>query len=385
MPGLRDQFSQFYAPDEDAIATAMKTGLVVPDANVLLNLYRFQSAARDQLFGALEKLSERLWIPYQVALEFHRNRLNVIAEQEAYFGKTEKELTDATEGLRAKFRAFRARIALSPENARDIEETITRLGDLVEKVVGEADEANEIRLYVHASDEVLARIDALFENRVGTSMEPGELEEAKKEAERRITEKIPPGYLDRKKDDPTGDYLVWRQLLMEAKARNLPVVFISDDTKEDWYQQFKGMTLSARRELREEMTREAGVPLLMLTTQTFLRHAEAYLDAEVSDETIAQAKELPDLSPVKLWTSTSWNVEAQQALPTNWWESALERAQQGTLSNAEAVMALIAMAYIAFNHRRHSEDNRSEQDADEVSSAIEGDQQEPEDEPRAEN
>jgi PIN like domain len=136
---MRDQFSQFYAPNEDAIATAMKTGLVVPDANVLLNLYRFQSGARDQLFGALEKLSERLWIPYQVALEFHRNRLNVIAEQEAYFGKTEKELADAIEGLKAKFRAFRARIALSLENARDIEETITRLGDLVERVVGEAD------------------------------------------------------------------------------------------------------------------------------------------------------------------------------------------------------------------------------------------------------
>lgn len=382
---MRDQFSQFYVPNEDTIATAMKTGLVVPDANVLLNLYRFQSGARDQLFGALEKLSERLWIPYQAALEFHRNRLNVIAEQEAYFGKTEKELTDAIEGLRAKFRAFRARIALNPENARDIEETITRLGDLVEKVVGEAGGANEVRLHVHASDEVLARIDTLFEKRVGTPMEPGELEEAKKEAERRITERTPPGYIDRKKDDPTGDYLVWRQLLMEAKARSLPVVFISDDTKEDWYQHFKGMTLGARRELREEMTREAGVHLLMMTTQTFLLHAEAYLDAEVSDETIAQAKELPDLSPVTVWTPKSWNVDVQQALRTGWWESYLERAQEGTLSNAEAVMAVIAMACVAFTHGRNSEDNHSEQDAEEISGAIEGDQQEPEDEPFAEN
>ena len=56
MPSLRDQFEHFYMPDEQGVATAIKSGLVAPDANVVLNLYRFQSEARDQLFGALEKL-----------------------------------------------------------------------------------------------------------------------------------------------------------------------------------------------------------------------------------------------------------------------------------------------------------------------------------------
>jgi hypothetical protein len=102
MASLRDQFQHFYAPDEDAIVAALQTGLVTPDANVLLNLYRFQAGARDELFGALEKVGDRLWIPYQVGLEFHRNRLNVIAEQEAYFSKTEQEFNAAFDGLREK-------------------------------------------------------------------------------------------------------------------------------------------------------------------------------------------------------------------------------------------------------------------------------------------
>ena len=37
MSSLPDQFAAFYMPD-DAIETAMTTGLAVPDANVLLNL-----------------------------------------------------------------------------------------------------------------------------------------------------------------------------------------------------------------------------------------------------------------------------------------------------------------------------------------------------------
>jgi PIN like domain len=81
MASLRDQFPSYYAPGEDDIATAIKTGLVAPDANVLLT--------------------------------------------------------------------------------RD-------------------------------SDEVLARLEVLLNNRVGEPMEPGELEAARKETKRRIEAKIPP-------------------------------------------------------------------------------------------------------------------------------------------------------------------------------------------------
>ena len=43
MGGLRDQFQRFYTPDDEAIAAAMRGGLITPDTNVLLSLYRFQS------------------------------------------------------------------------------------------------------------------------------------------------------------------------------------------------------------------------------------------------------------------------------------------------------------------------------------------------------
>lgn len=193
MPSQRDQFQHFYAPDEAAVATAIKTGLGVPDTNVLLSLYRFQEDARDELFGALEKLGDRLWIPHQVGLEFHRNRLNVIAEQEAYFSKTEQEFNAALDGLREKVRAFRARVAVDQGKIAQVEDSIQNLRELLGTVMNWASDGS-LDMSDHASDAVLARLEVLLGNRVGTAMDPKELEDARKEAKRRGDAGIPPDY-----------------------------------------------------------------------------------------------------------------------------------------------------------------------------------------------
>ena len=292
---MRDQFGHFYALDEGTEKTAIQTGLVTPDTNVLLNLYRFQARARNELFGALEKLGERLWIPHQVGLEFHRRRLDVIAEQEKYFKNTQKDLDALIGGLRKRVEIFRTRIALDKDRVREVKESIGLLQKLLIAEVNDAQTANEVRLRDRDSDAVLARLEFLLGNRVGEPMRPKVLRAARKEAKRRVVARLPPGYGDSGKADPTGDYLIFRQLMDEAKERKLPVVFITDDEKPDWYRREHGIPLGARHELREEMMAEAGVPFVIMTTEKFLRSAEKYLNAEVSPETVDQAKELPSI------------------------------------------------------------------------------------------
>src|SRR5690242_7419530 len=99
MPGMRDQFEHFYPLGDNAVASAMRTGLVIPDTNVLFGLYRLQAKARGELFRSLENLgnSDRLWIPHQVGFEYHRNRLGVIADQQQFFRRTRRDL-DASIG-----------------------------------------------------------------------------------------------------------------------------------------------------------------------------------------------------------------------------------------------------------------------------------------------
>jgi hypothetical protein len=309
MAGLRDQFEFFYTPDDKATAAALRTGLVTPDTNVLLSLYRFQSEARDELFGALERVGDRLWVPYQVALEFHRNRLKVIADQESYFNKTRSDLQTAVNEYIARLRGFSARIALSKPDSQKLENKVRQAHAAVEAQVAAAEIANEVHLEKRNSDDVLERLEALLNDRVGASMSPDELKAAKAEAKKRADDSIPPGYAEKGKSDASGDYIIWKQFIHEAKARKLPTVFITDDRKEDWYWREHGLTLGARYELRKEMEDEAGVPLFMMTSDTFLVHARNYLEASVSPATVDQAKELRDRAE---WERFDRRIAVQQ-------------------------------------------------------------------------
>jgi PIN like domain len=295
MANLRDQFAPYYAPGEEVVAAALRTGLVTPDANVMLAAYRFERKSRDELLRAFERLEDRLWIPHQVALEFHRNRLGVIAAQEAFFGTTQAELDKAVGAYLEKLKAFANRIAMPHLRAQKLEQMVRHAHAQVKSQVSKAEEANEVHLDRRDSDEVLIRLEALFDGRVGDPMEPDVLAEARKEAKRRIENKIPPGYADKDKADPSGDYLVWKQLLGEAAVRRVPVVLVTDDRKEDWVRRAHGLTLGPRPELCEEMSAAASVPFLLMSTAAFLRNAKEYLSVTVSPETVEQARELPDV------------------------------------------------------------------------------------------
>lgn len=295
MPGMRDLFAQFYALDEDTVKAAVTDGLVAADTNVLLNLYRFQGGAREDLFGALESLKDRLWVPHQVGLEFQRRRVGVIADQEQYFTSTQRDIKALIDSLRERAGAFPTRIGLEKKHTQDILSRIGDLSTILSEEISKAARANEVRLKNSDNDKVLKRLETLVDGRIGKQMSPADLQAARTEALRRVEAGLPPGYEDGGKADPTGDYLVFRQLMDVAKERKLqfPVVLITDDEKKDWYRREQGKPMGARPELREEMMIEAGVPFVVMTTATFLRHVKAYLDFNVSSETIDQAKELP--------------------------------------------------------------------------------------------
>lgn len=292
MANLRDLFAAYYSPGEDAVATALRTGLVTPDTNVLLAAYRFERQARDELLSAFEQLGDRLWVPYQVALEFHRNRLGVIADQEAFFGRARKDLGSAMAAYLGKVKAFTGRIAMPLSRAQELEQMIGAAHEQVMGQVDSAEEANEVHLDRRNSDEVLTRLESLLDGRVGEPMDPSALEAARKEGKRRVDHKIPPGYADKDKADPTGDYLVWRQLMDQAGIRRVPVVLVTDDRKEDWVRREHGLTLGPRPELSEEMLAASGAPFFLMSTETFLRHAREYLSVSVSPETVDQARDL---------------------------------------------------------------------------------------------
>ncbi len=86
------------------------------------------------------------------------------------------------------------------------------------------------------NDEFLEVITKLLAGKVGPYSEE-DLEKIYEDAEKRFILKQPPGYEDVKKTVPEryGDVVLWFQLIDYAKSLERPLIFVTDDEKEDWW------------------------------------------------------------------------------------------------------------------------------------------------------
>lgn len=73
-------FSEYYEISEQTYKEIWDKALFVFDTNLLLNLYRYTTDTRDNILDVMKKVSDRIWIPYQVGWEYFNNRLKVIDE-----------------------------------------------------------------------------------------------------------------------------------------------------------------------------------------------------------------------------------------------------------------------------------------------------------------
>ncbi|MGD0990767.1 MAG: PIN-like domain-containing protein, partial [Candidatus Sulfotelmatobacter sp.] len=89
---MRKTFPGYYRPSEPEFRRLWDRCIFVLDANVLLNLYRYSDVTRKKLLDILLKIQSRLWV-HQAALEYQRNRLEVISAQREAYKQIEQLLT----------------------------------------------------------------------------------------------------------------------------------------------------------------------------------------------------------------------------------------------------------------------------------------------------
>lgn len=89
---MKSSFPGYYRPTKNELTEMWETCLFVLDANVLLNLYRYSPKTREELLDILKGISDRLWVPHQAALEYQRNRIDVIEQQASTYDRIQKLL-----------------------------------------------------------------------------------------------------------------------------------------------------------------------------------------------------------------------------------------------------------------------------------------------------
>ncbi len=303
---FKELFFGYYPPSEEELSEWWKTGLFVFDANALLDFYSLGDTTRTELFTFLDSVKGRVWVPHRAGFEFQRNRIKVIEQQVSKYkqalGRLERLLPDMKKSAEEAQKGLDA-----PEAVKVVAEQVaTKFEDLFSKIAVGTDsiaesvkhltqELEAVRDRQQAliiDDPILMRVTRLLGDNVGDEYDEKRLKEICAEGAVRYghVPKVPPGYEDINKegDDKYGDLLVWYQTIDKAKEANLPVLMVSQERKADWVECWGGTT-RARKELVQEMYREAEAPFYLYTLTQLMEGAKKYLGASFSSTSISDA------------------------------------------------------------------------------------------------
>lgn len=303
--------TEMFHPERDlgpAARDLIRTATVVLDTNCLLELYRLSSSSRGQALDALDAVRTQLWMPNQVGIEFFRNlpavRDQLLKAYEQCVVELQKVRKPAIAGFGAKdsFQQSRKAVTAAIDEALELLiGTINALRDGDESVVrGDC-------------DKILARLEYLFEGRVG---EPPSVEALEARVRRfetyRAPNRIPPGYDDAGKGTPisaAGDYLLWCEVLDYAESKSSDVLLVTNDEKSDWSVRVPGMGAAPRPELAREFATRTGKAYQQINLAQFMKLASSELSVTVGLEAIEEIETLAvDASADALSIVSSWLV-----------------------------------------------------------------------------
>ncbi|KYC41977.1 hypothetical protein WA1_18345 [Scytonema hofmannii PCC 7110] len=289
---MRNLFRGYYKPTSEELAEIWKNCIFSFDANVLLHIYCYTPETRKRFFDILHRFQERIWLTHQVAYEYQKNRIYVISKFLKAYEDIENILIKKLQEIRSEFaHDYRKHPFIKPQ------EIIENLEIVTEKIIFQLYEARKQHPNYLEQDELREVLSNLFEDKVGKPYSEEELENLYQKAEKRFSYQKPPGYKDANKPIPRnyGDVILWFQLIDYAKIQQKPLIFITDDNKEDWWLKYDGESLEPRPELIQEIISEVGIEefqFYIYHSDQFLDYAEKFLELPIQPEAVQEVREV---------------------------------------------------------------------------------------------
>jgi hypothetical protein len=265
----------------------------------------------------------------------------VIADQKTAYKKIEETLESTLKKFKSGLEPFKKHPLIQTKR------WIEQIELTVKRIRRELNKHRDAHPDLLEKDPILEVITPLLEGKVGPAYTNEELEEIYKKGERRYKNVIPPGFEDQKKGDNRqyGDLVLWLQIIEKAKQIRKPVIFVTDERKEDWWRIFEGKVVGPRPELIEEILSEAEVLFYMYSTDKFIEHAQPYLKRSDSEETIKEIRDIREQDAFKQASARALSTFVKPALEA----LASQQPQEGfkKISSADlpALAALVGLTY----------------------------------------
>ncbi len=243
-------------PDVDGIfLTSMPTlqecknnSLFVFDTNALLLPYEMNTSGIPKLKELYKELisTNSLFIPKRVAREFAKLRNKKLGEIFQAV-RTKKSIKHTSN--------FNAPILSDLKEKKKLDKAYKDLQNAEKKYFESIDNLANVISSWGWSDPVSLIYSDLFKRHVFIDHDKTH-EEIEAELKRRNELKIPPGYKDSSKaDDGVGDLIIWLSILNLASSKQKNIVFITQETKQDWWNKSDGTAFLPRYELIDEFRR----------------------------------------------------------------------------------------------------------------------------------
>ncbi|MFF3869747.1 PIN-like domain-containing protein [Micromonospora sp. NPDC001898] len=319
MTGLFDGFEGYRVVSEAESREALTSALVAVDANVLLNLYRYNARTTADLLKIFEKLGERLVVPHQAMREFHRNRLKAIGNPDQATGEARAAFDKSRAGTVRALETWSKHLAIDDAEVQRLQSEVNAVYQRLQEAI---DRATPDRVHPSTSadeDPVLSRLSDLLAGRVLRRPAEETWQALIDEGKERVDGLVPPGYLDAEKGDQypegaAGDFLVYTQASHEAKTRQMDLIIVTNDEKEDWWWRRGQDLIGPRQEMTKEFFDRTGQRLHLMRPSDLLDRSPA-LDVEVSPESARDADiRRSDIDEVGLWTAEALDMLLQRLL-----------------------------------------------------------------------
>lgn len=290
---MKKEFIGFYEPTKGEIAKSWKEGAFSFDANSLLNLYRYTAKTSQDFINVIKKVKGRIWIPYQSGFEFHNNRQTVIDTQANAYGEIHLILDKQMNQLEKELGSFKKHCLIETKSyIEEIASFFNHIKETLEKIKLKHPDYSK-------GDNVLEQVTKLLTDKIGKELSLDELTEIYKEGQKRYENKVPPGYCDsndsKKKAGGNkhifGDLIIWKELMKEFSKNPRPLIFVTDDRKEDWWSKHNGKTIRPREELIKEFFEKTGIRILIYQADVFLEYAKKQIDSDIDAKSIKEIKD----------------------------------------------------------------------------------------------
>lgn len=299
---MKDKFCGYIPYNEEEFKELWEDSIIVLDANILLNLYRYSESTQKVIIEDIEYLRDRLWIPYNTAEEFFKNRMKVIHEQKKIYNEIKNKISFNSQ---KEFIKQIRHITLDSKKDNIIL-ILQECEDRIYEILDEDMKNNT------DDDNVIYKVLELYDGKIGERLSEEKIKEYKKEIDKRYENNIPPGYKDigrKTTDRKYGDAINWLEIIKYAKENERNVIYITDDNKEDWFYRIDGKTYGPRMELLQEFYEKTeGKKIYIYNTSTFIENFNNYFhrNENISNE-IDEIEEVRKFYGGSLWEQLKEN------------------------------------------------------------------------------